>query len=118
MARLPRPDIAGVAQHIIQRGNDRMPCFLDDQDRRSYLRSLREMSGRYARAIHAYVLMSNHVHLETTASVAWSNANSGAAPRSGRRIDRRDRHSHRIRHSDPVLRDKLRQINSALRARI
>ncbi|MGH8122616.1 MAG: transposase [Rudaea sp.] len=70
MARLPRPDIAGVAQHIVQRGNDRMPCFLDDVDRRLYLTALREMSMRYACAIHAYVLMSNHVHLLTTPETA------------------------------------------------
>jgi len=66
MPRLPRPDIAGIAQHIVQRGNDRMPCFIDDQDRRQYLMALYEMSLRYACAIHAYVLMTNHVHLLAT----------------------------------------------------
>jgi putative transposase len=34
MARLSRPDLAGVAQHVVQRGNDRLPCFYDDEDRR------------------------------------------------------------------------------------
>jgi len=66
MPRLPRPDIAGIAQHVVQRGNDRMPCFLDDTDRRRYLTALREMSLRYGCDIHAYVLMSNHVHLLAT----------------------------------------------------
>ena len=66
MARLPRPDIAGIAQHVVQRGNDRLPCFLDDVDCRLYLQALREMSMRYACAIHAYVLMTNHVHLLAT----------------------------------------------------
>jgi putative transposase len=70
MARLPRPDIAGIAQHVMQRGNDRMPCFLDDADRRLYLTALREMSLRYACAIHAYVLMTNHVHLLITPEAA------------------------------------------------
>lgn len=37
MARLPRPDLAGVPQHVVQRGNNRMPCFLGDEDRQSYL---------------------------------------------------------------------------------
>ena len=70
MARLPRPDIAGVAQHVVQRGNDRMPCFLDEADRRLYLTALREMSLRYGCAIHAYVLMTNHVHLVVTPEAA------------------------------------------------
>ena len=35
-------------QHVVQRGNDRMPCFTDDEDRRLYLTALREMSLRYA----------------------------------------------------------------------
>lgn len=48
MARLPRPDIAGIAQHVVQRGTDRLPCFLDDVDRRLYLQALRDMSMRYA----------------------------------------------------------------------
>ena len=33
MARLPRPDLPGIPQHIVQRGNNRLPCFLDDEDR-------------------------------------------------------------------------------------
>jgi putative transposase len=49
MARLPRFDPAGVPQHVMQRGNNRLACFLDDEDRQRWL--------------HAYVLMNNHVHL-------------------------------------------------------
>ena len=63
MARLPRPDIAHVPQHVVQRGNNRMPCFFDDDDRRHYLNVLREARLRHRCSIHAYVLMSNHVHL-------------------------------------------------------
>ena len=33
MARLPRLDLPGIPQHIVQRGNNRLPCFLDDEDR-------------------------------------------------------------------------------------
>jgi len=47
MARLPRPDLAGVPQHVVQRGNNRMPCFLDDEDRHRYLQCLREALLRY-----------------------------------------------------------------------
>lgn len=66
MARLPRPDLAGVPQHVVQRGNNRMPCFLDDEDRLRYLQCLREALLRYGCALHAYVLMNNHVHLLLT----------------------------------------------------
>lgn len=70
MARLPRFDLAGVPQHVVQRGNNRMPCFLDDEDRHRYLQCLREALLRYDCALHAYVLMSNHVHLLLTPRTA------------------------------------------------
>lgn len=66
MARLPRIDLAGMPQHVIQRGNNRMPCFLDDNDRRRYLQGLRESLPRFGCNLHAYVLMDNHVHLLLT----------------------------------------------------
>ncbi len=72
MARLPRPDLAGVPQHVVQRGNNRMPCFLDDEDRHRYLQCLREALVRYGCELHAYVLMSNHVHLLLTPAEAGS----------------------------------------------
>lgn len=66
MARHPRIDLPGVAQHVVQRGNNRLPCFLDDDDRTRYLRCLQEALLRYEVELHAYVLMSNHVHLLVT----------------------------------------------------
>lgn len=66
MTRLPRPDLAGVPQHVVQRGNNRMPCFLDDDDRQRYLQCLRQSLIRHGCELHAYVLMSNHVHLLLT----------------------------------------------------
>ena len=66
MSRLPRPDLAGVPQHVVQRGNNRMPCFLDDDDRRRYLHGLSECLLRFGCELHAYVLMTNHVHLLLT----------------------------------------------------
>ena len=42
MARLPRIDLPGVPQHIVQRGNNRLPYFLDDGDRLRYLTLLHE----------------------------------------------------------------------------
>ena len=42
MARLPRLDLPGIPQHVVQRGNNRLPCFLDDEDRARYRQLLRE----------------------------------------------------------------------------
>ena len=66
MARLPRHDLAGVPQHVVQRGNNRLPCFLDDEDRQCYLQCLRQALLRFGCRLHAYVLMSNHAHLLMT----------------------------------------------------
>jgi REP element-mobilizing transposase RayT len=66
MARLPRFDLAGVPQHVVQRGNNRLPCFLDDEDRQRYLQCLRQVLLRCGCRLHAYVLMSNHAHLLLT----------------------------------------------------
>jgi putative transposase len=66
MPRTPRLDIAGVAQHVIQRGNDRQPCFFREADYLRYLQSLREAALKFGCAVHAYALMTNHVHLLVT----------------------------------------------------
>jgi putative transposase len=50
----------------VQRGNNRLPCFLDDSDRYRYLQLLREALLHTKCALHAYVLMDNHVHLLLT----------------------------------------------------
>ena len=66
---MPRPtrlDVPGVPQHIIQRGNDRQPCFFADADYLRYRSDLREVAMREGCAVHAYVLMTNHVHLLVT----------------------------------------------------
>lgn len=66
MARQPRSNIAGIPQHIVQRGHNRQHCFVDEFDYRRYLTDLAKASERYGCRIHAYVLMSNHVHLLAT----------------------------------------------------
>lgn len=66
MARLPRIDLPHVPQHVRQRGNNRLPCFLDDNDRRSYLDMLGEALAATGCLLHAYVLMDNHAHLLLT----------------------------------------------------
>lgn len=59
-ARLILPD---VPLHIIQRGNNRQACFFADEDYHAYLDWLGEYAAKSGCAIHAYVLMTNHVHL-------------------------------------------------------
>ena len=66
MPRPPRIEIAGIPLHVVQRGNNRAACFFGDIDRRFYLKCLLESAGRRGCTIHAYVLMSNHVHLLMT----------------------------------------------------
>lgn len=66
MPRKPRFILPGVPQHVIQRGNNREPCFLAEQDHRRYLEDLEVSAEKSACRIHAYVLMTNHVHLLTT----------------------------------------------------
>jgi len=63
MPRSARLLLQGVPLHVIQRGHNRHHCFLSDPDRLTYLDILREHAGATECAIHAYVLMTNHVHL-------------------------------------------------------
>ena len=66
MARKPRFNLPGIPQHVIQRGNNRDPCFLGEQDYQRYLKNLCEALARNDCRLHAYVLMTNHVHLLVT----------------------------------------------------
>ncbi|MEO8988393.1 MAG: transposase [Rhodanobacter sp.] len=68
MARQPRRELPDIPQHIVQRGNNRLPCFLDDHDRQRYLALLREALLNTGCSLDAYVLMDNHVHLVATPS--------------------------------------------------
>ncbi len=83
MARLPRLSIAGQVHHVIHRGNNSQPVFVDDVDRQSFLDALREASALHGVAVHAYVLMDNHVHLLVTPST--TDALSKAMQTLGRR---------------------------------
>lgn len=63
---MPRPRrviLPSVPLHIIQRGNNRTPCFAIKNDYSVYLEMLRECALDSACELHAYVLMTNHVHL-------------------------------------------------------
>jgi putative transposase len=66
MPRQPRIDVPGLPQHLVVRGNNRAPCFVDDRDRWIFLRYLGEALLTRDCELHAYVLMGNHVHLLAT----------------------------------------------------
>lgn len=66
MPRRARLSIPGIPWHIIQRGNNRSVCFYAEEDYRFYLEHLDDLARRFGCAIHAYVLMTNHVHLLLT----------------------------------------------------
>ncbi len=66
MARRPRCDLPGVAQHVIQRGHDRRACFAADGDYLQFRQVLAEAARRFGGALHADVLMTHHVHLLIT----------------------------------------------------
>jgi putative transposase len=66
MARQPRFRIAGVAQFITQRGNNRQNVFFSEQDYLYYLDVLNETAIKYKCQIHAFALMSNHIYILAT----------------------------------------------------
>jgi len=75
MARKPRLLLPGVPQHIVQRGNNRNPCFFADNDYLRYLEVLQTAANENDVSIHAYVLMTNHVHLLATPRGEWGITN-------------------------------------------
>lgn len=66
MPRRARLSIPGIPWHVIQRGNNRSICFHAEEDYQFYLHYLQEFAVKFGCAIHAYVLMTNHVHLLLT----------------------------------------------------
>lgn len=67
MPRRPRLELPGVPMHLTHRGVNRAAVFLDDVDYLEYRRLLRQALGEFEVALHAYVLMTNHVHLLVSA---------------------------------------------------
>ncbi len=66
MPRRPRLKLAAVPLHIIQRGNNRGACFFAEDDYQFYLDHLGQACKKHKVDLHAYVLMTNHVHLFLT----------------------------------------------------
>jgi putative transposase len=66
MPRRARLRLADVPVHLIQRGNNRGPCFFANADYRRYLHLVAQLAPEFGCVVHAYVLMTNHVHLLLT----------------------------------------------------
>ncbi|MCK4706934.1 MAG: transposase, partial [Gammaproteobacteria bacterium] len=79
MPRKPRFYIPGVPVHIVQRGHSREPVFFENNNYHAYLGWLAEVAGHYGCEIHAYVLMTNHIHILATPN---NRRNRGQKPGS------------------------------------
>jgi putative transposase len=75
MPRTARLRIPGLPLHIVHRGHNRKPCFFRDADYLRYLRMLEQSSQQFECEVHAFVLMTNHVHLlvspREASSISW-----------------------------------------------
>lgn len=83
MPRQPRFWFCGAVLHVVLRGNNRMPIFVDDEDRSFFLGAMIDATRKHGAGIHAYVLMSNHVHLLA------SPASATSMPRSMQTVGRK-----------------------------
>jgi REP element-mobilizing transposase RayT len=63
MARKPRIHYPGAFYHVILRGNAGNPVFFEDHDRSRFFLLVQEGVERFRHRIHAYCLMTNHIHL-------------------------------------------------------
>jgi len=76
MPRYPRLFLPGMPLHVVQRGHDRQPVFVRTADYRYYLENLREAKDALSIEVHAYCLMTNHVHLILTPRAETENISS------------------------------------------
>jgi len=91
MARQPRLAFTGHLLHVVHRGVNRSACFADDGDRGFYLGLIQELLPKTECRLHAYVLMTNHVHLLITpdADNGASHLMKGVAQRYAQRCNKR-----------------------------
>jgi putative transposase len=70
MPRAPRWVLTDLPLHIVQRGINRNSCFFSEADYATYLHYLGVFAARFDCSVHAYCLMTNHVHLLVTPHAA------------------------------------------------
>ena len=68
MPRRARHYLSNQPYHIVQRGNNREVCFVEPENYQFYLGLWQELSLKFGVAVHAYCLMTNHVHFLVTAT--------------------------------------------------
>ena len=66
MPRRQRMYLPELPYHIVQRGNNREACFVEEENYQFYLELWKDCSKRYGVAVHAYCLMTNHIHFLVT----------------------------------------------------
>lgn len=76
MPRRARVYIPGLPYHVVQRGNNREACFIEPENYQFYLELWQELSIRYGVAVHAYCLMTNHIHFLVTPSTKTALSNT------------------------------------------
>lgn len=92
MARLPRLAVGGQAHHVLLRGHNAQPVFIDDDDRAALLAVARERSAAEEVSVHGYALLANEIHLLLTPRVqasAMSRFVQVLARQHGARFNRR-----------------------------
>jgi putative transposase len=75
MPRRTRRYIPGLPYHSVQRGNNREACFIEPENYQYYLTLWQQIAKRYGVSVHAYCLMTNHIHflVTPTSELAISN---------------------------------------------
>ena len=76
MPRRARMYLPDLPYHIVQRGNNREACFIESENYQYYLELWKEISSRYGVSVHAYCLMTNHIHVLATPSEKTSISNT------------------------------------------
>lgn len=96
MARPLRIEYSGAIYHVTARGNTRSDIYLEDADRKAFLKLLGEVCERYNCCCHAYCLMTNHYHL--LIETAEANLSQGMRQLNGVYTQTFNRRHHRVGH--------------------
>ena len=72
MPRRTRMYLPGLPYHLVQRGNNREPCFLEPENYQFYLELWETLSHQYGVLVHGYCLMTNHIHFLVALAYAWA----------------------------------------------
>ena len=76
MPRRARMYLPGLPYHVVQRGNNREPCFIESENYQFYLELWKVLSRRYGALVHAYCLMTNHIHFLVTPDTETAISNT------------------------------------------